>query len=129
MFASWNPTAEGFAHFSGVRIRPMSKARAKEIKLILFDVDGLLTDGKIWIFPSPAGAPQSRREDAAQPEDEGGFRPLSHTMLETKSFNAHDGAAFSLARLGSIKTGLITKRISETVALRARDLKIELLSS
>jgi 3-deoxy-D-manno-octulosonate 8-phosphate phosphatase (KDO 8-P phosphatase) len=30
-----------------------------------------------------------------------------------------------LARLAGIKTGLITKRISETVALRARDLKLE----
>jgi hypothetical protein len=33
------------------RISPMSKLRAKKIKLILFDVDGVLTDGKIWIFP------------------------------------------------------------------------------
>jgi 3-deoxy-D-manno-octulosonate 8-phosphate phosphatase (KDO 8-P phosphatase) len=46
-------------------------------------------------------------------------------MVEAKGFNAHDGTAFSLARLGGIKTGLITKRISETVRLRARDLKIE----
>jgi len=30
----------------------MSKPRAKKIKLILFDVDGVLTDGKIWIFPA-----------------------------------------------------------------------------
>ena len=48
-------------------------------------------------------------------------------MIEAKGFNAHDGTAFSLARLGGIKTGLITKRISETVALRARDLKLELV--
>ena len=103
----------------------MSKARAKKIKLILFDVDGVLTDGKIWIFPAPAGAEQTTQEHAKQHEDEGGFGLLSHTMIEAKGFNAHDGAAFSLARLGGIKTGLITKRISETVALRARDLKIE----
>jgi len=31
----------------------MSKLRAKKIKLILFDVDGVLTDGKIWISPLP----------------------------------------------------------------------------
>jgi 3-deoxy-D-manno-octulosonate 8-phosphate phosphatase (KDO 8-P phosphatase) len=47
------------------------------------------------------------------------------TLIEAKGFHAHDGTAFSLARLGGIKTGLITKRISETVALRARDLKLE----
>ena len=46
-------------------------------------------------------------------------------MIEAKGFHAHDGTAISLARLAGIKTGLITKRISDTVALRARDLKLE----
>jgi 3-deoxy-D-manno-octulosonate 8-phosphate phosphatase (KDO 8-P phosphatase) len=100
-----------------------AQARAKKIKLILFDVDGVLTDGKIWIFPAPAGAHQSTREHVASFEDKGGYGLLSQTMIEAKGFHAHDGAAFSLARLGGIQTGLITKRISETVALRARDLK------
>jgi len=103
----------------------MSKERAKKIKLILFDVDGVLTDGKIWIFPAPAGAQQTTQAHAAQREDEGGFGLLSQSMVEAKGFNAHDGTAFSLLRLGGIKTGLITKRISDTVALRARDLKID----
>jgi len=102
-----------------------AQARAKKIKLILFDVDGVLTDGKIWIFPAPAGAHQSTRDHVASSEDKGGYGLLSQTMIEAKGFHAHDGAAFSLARLGGIQTGLITKRISETVALRARDLKIE----
>jgi 3-deoxy-D-manno-octulosonate 8-phosphate phosphatase (KDO 8-P phosphatase) len=99
----------------------MSKARAKKIKLILFDVDGVLTDGKIWIFPAPAGAQQTTQAHAAKHQDEGGFGLLSQTMIEAKGFNAHDGTAFSMLRLGGIKTGLITKRISDTVALRARD--------
>ena len=46
-------------------------------------------------------------------------------MVEAKGFHAHDGTAISLARLGGIATGLITKRISETVALRARDLRLD----
>jgi 3-deoxy-D-manno-octulosonate 8-phosphate phosphatase (KDO 8-P phosphatase) len=46
-------------------------------------------------------------------------------MVEAKGYNAHDGTAISLARLGGLKCGIITKRISETVALRARDLKLE----
>ena len=46
-------------------------------------------------------------------------------MVEAKGFNAHDGAGISLARLGGMKCGVITKRISETVALRSRDLKLE----
>lgn len=49
----------------------------------------------------------------------------SQTVIEAKGFHAHDGTAISLARLGGLKTGLITKRISETVALRARDLKLD----
>ncbi|HZQ22808.1 MAG TPA: HAD hydrolase family protein [Terriglobales bacterium] len=103
----------------------MSKKRARRIKLILFDVDGVLTDGKIWIFPAPAGAKQSVLEQSAKHGGKGGFGFHSENLIEAKGFHAHDGTAISLARLGGLKTGLITKRISETVALRARDLKME----
>jgi 3-deoxy-D-manno-octulosonate 8-phosphate phosphatase (KDO 8-P phosphatase) len=99
--------------------------RAKRIKLLLFDVDGVLTNGTIFLFPAPPGAEQkthSRREELA---DAGGYGIHSHSMIEAKGFNAHDGTAFSLARLGGLQTGLITKRVSETVALRARDLRVD----
>lgn len=102
-----------------------AKARAKKIKLLLFDVDGVLTDGKIFIFPAPAGIERSTEEHPPAYGGHGGFGLRSQTMIEAKGFHAHDGAAISLARLAGIKTGLITKRISETVALRARDLKLE----
>jgi 3-deoxy-D-manno-octulosonate 8-phosphate phosphatase (KDO 8-P phosphatase) len=102
-----------------------AKLRAKKIKLLLFDVDGVLTDGKLYIFPAPAGIQQSTPDHSAQQREDGGFGLVSQSMIEAKGFHAHDGAAISLARLGGIKTGLITKRISETVALRARDLKLE----
>jgi len=109
-------------------------ARARKIKLILFDVDGVLTDGKIWIFPAPGGSPaggaqsgaqQTVLERSAQHGGQGGFGLHSTSLIEAKGFHAHDGTAISLARLAGIKTGIITKRISETVALRARDLKID----
>src|SRR5215470_10675815 len=48
------------------RISRMSKLRARRIKLILFDVDGVLTDGKIWIFPAPSGVQQSVLEQSGQ---------------------------------------------------------------
>jgi len=82
-----------------------TQARARKIKLLLFDVDGVLTDGKLFFLPLPAESPTNR--------------------IEFKGFHAHDGASISLARLGGIQTGLITKRSSETVALRARDLKLD----
>ena len=101
-----------------------AKSRARKIKLLLFDVDGVLTDGKLFFFPAPAGA-QTTQQHAARHGGEGGFGLASQSMVEAKGFHAHDGAAISLARLAGIKTGLITKRISETVALRARDLKLD----
>ncbi|MGC2170370.1 MAG: HAD family hydrolase [Candidatus Sulfotelmatobacter sp.] len=100
-------------------------ARARKIRLLLFDVDGVLTDGKLFIFPAPAGSRQTVLQQSAQHGGEGGFGLHSESMIEAKGFHAHDGTSISLARLGGIRTGLITKRISETVALRARDLKLE----
>jgi 3-deoxy-D-manno-octulosonate 8-phosphate phosphatase (KDO 8-P phosphatase) len=102
-----------------------AQARARKIKLLLFDVDGVLTDGKLFIFPAPAGTQQSVLERSAKHGGEGGFGFRSQSLIEAKGFHAHDGASISLARLAGIKTGLITKRVSETVALRASDLKLE----
>jgi 3-deoxy-D-manno-octulosonate 8-phosphate phosphatase (KDO 8-P phosphatase) len=87
-----------------------AQARAKKIKLLLFDVDGVLTDGKIYLFPVPGGSGEAIQ-----------------TVVEAKGFSAHDGAGISLARLGGIRAGLITRRNSETVALRARDLKLDVV--
>jgi len=84
--------------------------RARRIKIILFDVDGVLTDGTIWIYPMPVALPDGT---------------VATKMVEAKGYSAHDGAGMTLARLGGMKLGIITKRISETVALRMRDLKIE----
>jgi 3-deoxy-D-manno-octulosonate 8-phosphate phosphatase (KDO 8-P phosphatase) len=100
----------------------MSKARAKKIKLILFDVDGVLTDGTIWLVPGP-GDGQSAKPDAAA--DGSGYSIASSNIVEAKGFHAHDGVGISLARIAGIKTAIITRRNSETVALRARDLKID----
>ena len=84
--------------------------RARRIKIIIFDVDGVLTDGTIWIYPMPVALPDGS---------------ITTKMVEAKGYSAHDGAGMTLARLGGMKVGIVTKRISETVALRARDLKME----
>ena len=99
-------------------IHPMTRklsaqARARKIKLLLFDVDGVLTDGKLFFLPDREKSHAGSSELSAQ------------GSIEFKGFHAHDGVAISLARLGGLRTGLITKRYSETVALRARDLKLE----
>lgn len=104
-----------------------AKDRARKIKLILFDVDGVMTDGTIFLFPAPAGTQQALGEHKAKVADSGGYAIHSQNIIEAKGFNAHDGAGISLAKLGGLKLGIITKRISETVALRARDLKIDIV--
>ncbi len=53
--------------------------RARRIKIILFDVDGVLTDGQIWIIPVPVAGPDGDNDNQ---------------MVEAKGFSAHDGAAF-----------------------------------
>jgi len=99
--------------------------RARRIKIIVFDVDGVLTDGTIWLVPAPAGVNTVLQQHLATKSDEIGFGVHSATMMEAKGYSAHDGAGISLARIAGIKCGVITKRISETVATRMRDLKME----
>ena len=88
--------------------------RARRVRLILFDVDGVLTDGKIWTFPLSDG----------KAHDETNFKSNDNTW-EPKGFHAHDGIGISLARFGGLQTGIVTKRTSEAVALRARALRME----
>jgi 3-deoxy-D-manno-octulosonate 8-phosphate phosphatase (KDO 8-P phosphatase) len=87
---------------------PLSaEERARKIKVIVFDVDGVLTDGQIFVLPESSSA------DAKG--------------IEFKGFAAHDGLGISLARLGGLRIGIITKRRSRTVAIRANDLKVEFI--
>ncbi len=102
-----------------------AKTRARRIKLLLLDVDGVMTDGRIFLLPASGAPDPELRAQAAERADAGGYAISSDTMVEAKGFHAHDGTAITLARLAGLKTGIITKRISETVALRARDLLID----
>jgi len=76
--------------------------RARRVKVLLFDVDGVLTNGDITVMPGPDGK-----------------------GVEVKSFHAHDGLGVSLARLAGLKLGFVTKRQSQAVLIRAKDLRIE----
>ena len=102
-----------------------AEERARRIRLLVFDVDGVLTDGGIWLFPAPAQAERTVAEHASTMESKGGYAMHSATMLEAKGFHAHDGSGVSLARLAGVECAIITKRISEAVALRARDMRLK----
>ena len=69
-----------------------------KIKMVVFDVDGVLTDGKIV---------------------------LDMHGVETKSFNVQDGTGIKYLLRSDIRVGLITGRQSGVVSLRARELGIE----
>ena len=84
--------------------------RARRIKVLIFDVDGVLTDGQLFFIP----------ENNGQPGPDG-----QRHGLEVKGFTAHDGLGITLARLGGLRVGIITKRESATVAIRAQDLRLE----
>jgi 3-deoxy-D-manno-octulosonate 8-phosphate phosphatase (KDO 8-P phosphatase) len=99
--------------------------RARKIKIILFDVDGVLTDGTIWLVPGRP--PENGAQDQIVRQGDIGFGVESKTLVEAKGYCAHDGIAISLARLGGLKCGIITKRVSETVATRANDLRLEFI--
>ena len=83
-------------------VDPSAESRAKNIKILIFDVDGVLTDGQIFVIPDAEG-----------------------NGIEAKGFAAHDGLGISLGRLGGRRIGIITQRNSRTVAIRAHDLKLE----
>jgi 3-deoxy-D-manno-octulosonate 8-phosphate phosphatase (KDO 8-P phosphatase) len=81
------------------------EARANKIKVLIFDVDGVLTDGTINVVP-----------ESSAPDAKG---------IEVKGFAAHDGLGITLIRMAGIRVGIVTKRNSRTVAIRANDLKLE----
>lgn len=74
-----------------------NRERAQKIKMILMDVDGTLTDGKLTVLPDGE---------------------------ELKSYNVRDGLGILLARLAGLKTGIITGKTSKPLEIRAQKLKI-----
>jgi 3-deoxy-D-manno-octulosonate 8-phosphate phosphatase (KDO 8-P phosphatase) len=78
------------------------KKRAAQIKLILMDVDGTMTDGSVTLLSQPDGS-----------------------ALEIKTFDAHDGQGLTLAHTAGIRTGCITGRESSALQRRAKEMKME----
>ena len=80
------------------------KKRAAQIKLVLMDVDGTLTDGGVTLLS----------------QDDG-------TALEIKTFDAHDGQGLTLAHTAGLRTGCITGRESAALLRRAQEMKMEFI--
>lgn len=76
-------------------------AQAARVKLLLMDVDGVLTDGKLYNVPDVEGK-----------------------MVETKGFDSRDGIGLQWLSWKGIKTGVISGRLSPATAERARQCKM-----
>jgi 3-deoxy-D-manno-octulosonate 8-phosphate phosphatase (KDO 8-P phosphatase) len=74
--------------------------RLGKIRLLLLDVDGIMTDGRIV---------------------------YDNNGIETKSFDVKDGHGLKLLQRAGIRVGIITGRQSEVVVHRARELSIDIL--
>lgn len=72
-------------------------ARCRALKLVLSDVDGVLTDGRLLLLPDGQDA---------------------------KSFHVRDGLGVVMAQRAGLRVGLLSGRSSESVTRRAQELKL-----
>src|SRR5207249_4178956 len=77
-------------------------SKAKQISVLLMDVDGTLTDGSVTLASTP-----------------------DNHALEVKTFDAHDGQGLTLAVTAGLRTGVITGRSSAALRRRCKELDIE----
>ncbi|MEP6622058.1 MAG: HAD hydrolase family protein [bacterium] len=74
---------------------------ARSIRLVVLDVDGVLTDGGVYL-----GAVDGK-------------------PMEFKRYDIQDGLGIYLMQKAGLRVGIITGRVSESVRLRAAELNIE----
>ena len=87
-----------------LKISASLKKRAVQIKLLLMDVDGTMTDGSVTLLSQADGS-----------------------ALEIKTFDAHDGQGLTLANTAGLRTGCITGRESAALLRRAHEMKMEFI--
>ena len=75
---------------------------AAKIRMFLMDVDGVLTDGRVFGIPDASGV-----------------------VLETKGFDTQDGIALQWCQWKGIRTGVISGRDSPSVVERARQVRMD----
>jgi len=86
------------------RIPAALRKRAAQIRLLLMDVDGTMTDGSVTLLSQNDG-----------------------TALEIKTFDAHDGQGLTLAHTAGLLTGCITGRESPALLRRAHEVNMDFI--
>jgi 3-deoxy-D-manno-octulosonate 8-phosphate phosphatase (KDO 8-P phosphatase) len=85
-----------------VQGRPFPVDRARRIRLVVFDVDGVLTDAGVYLGRLPDGK-----------------------EIELKRFDIQDGVAMKLLRRAGLVVAMVSGRLSEATAMRARELGVD----
>lgn len=81
---------------------PIDRRLARRIRLVVLDVDGVLTDGGIYLGATASGEP-----------------------VELKRFDIQDGLGVLMMRNAGLRVAIVTGRVSEAVRLRAEELGVD----
>lgn len=82
-----------------MEITPALLEKLRPLRLMVLDVDGVLTDGSLFFH--------------------------QHSLEESKAFNTQDGQGIKLLQASGVQVAIITGRVSKVVQNRAQALKIE----
>jgi 3-deoxy-D-manno-octulosonate 8-phosphate phosphatase (KDO 8-P phosphatase) len=75
---------------------------ARRIRIVVFDVDGVLTDGGIYLGATESGEP-----------------------VELKRFDIQDGLGILMMKNAGLRIAIVTGRTSEAVRIRADELQVD----
>jgi 3-deoxy-D-manno-octulosonate 8-phosphate phosphatase (KDO 8-P phosphatase) len=82
--------------------QPIAKELAEGVELVILDVDGVLTDGGIYVGALPGGE-----------------------SIELKRFDLQDGVGVKLLQAAGLQVAIVSGRVSRATELRAQELGIE----
>jgi 3-deoxy-D-manno-octulosonate 8-phosphate phosphatase (KDO 8-P phosphatase) len=79
----------------------MPEQAAEKVKLVIFDVDGVLTDGTVYVGGAEAGE-----------------------AIELKSFDIQDGVGLKLLMWAGLEVAIVSGRVSRATQIRADELGV-----
>ena len=83
-------------------MNPMAPEAARRVRLVVFDVDGVLTDGGVYIGATRSGDP-----------------------IELKRFDIQDGVGIRMLMWAGLEVAVVSGRVSEATALRVKEIGVE----
>jgi 3-deoxy-D-manno-octulosonate 8-phosphate phosphatase (KDO 8-P phosphatase) len=81
---------------------PIAPELARRIRMVVFDVDGVMTDGGVYLGATASGE-----------------------SVELKRFDIQDGLGVLMLRNAGLRVGIVTGRVSEAVRIRAGELQVD----